>query len=167
MNHAWDSDGSFVPEDTFFVDRKIEENDERETIKERREAKEAEWILEHDLGRAFLREHEFISLCVEAEGKVYEAIFFLGLADESSTIFFNEFNTSFDFIALEAKASPGAFPFTAAMNTDGGATKGNFAPNFHFKRELCSEGLLVKFDGAEVVGCPNGIFHFLNLHKVP
>jgi hypothetical protein len=27
--------------------------------------------------------------------------------------------------------------------------------------------LLVKFDGAEVVGCPNGIFHFLNLHKVP
>jgi hypothetical protein len=24
---------------------------------------------------------------------------------------------------------------------------------------------LVKTNGAEVVGCPNGIFHFLNLHR--
>jgi hypothetical protein len=26
---------------------------------------------------------------------------------------------------------------------------------------------LVKINGAEVVGCPNGIFHFLNLHRDP
>jgi hypothetical protein len=26
---------------------------------------------------------------------------------------------------------------------------------------------LVKINGAEVVGCPNGIFHFLNLHEHP
>jgi hypothetical protein len=26
---------------------------------------------------------------------------------------------------------------------------------------------LVKINGTEVVGCPNGIFHFLNLHRHP
>lgn len=166
MNHAGDSDGSFVPKNTFFVDRKIEEDDEGEAIKERGEAKETEWKLEHDLGWAFLSEHEFISFCVEAEGEVDEAIFFIGFADEPPAIFPNEFNSSEDFIALEAEASPGAFSLTATMNSYGGATKGKLTPDFHFERELCAEGLLVKINRAEVVGCPNGIFHFLNLHKV-
>ena len=165
MNHARDSNSSVVPEDTFFVDRKIEEDDEGEAVKERGETKEAEWELEHDLGGAFLSEHEFISFCVEAEGEVDEAIFFLRFADEPSAIFLNEFNSSEDLIALETEASPGAFPLTATMNSYGGAAKGKLAPDFHFERELCAEGLLVKINGAEVVGCPNGIFHFLNLHR--
>ena len=165
MNHARNSNSGVVPKDTFFVDRKIEEDDEGEAVKERGETKEAEWELEHDLGGAFLSEHKFISFCVEAEGEVDEAIFFFGFADEPSAIFLNEFNSSEDFIALEAEASPGAFPLTATMNSYGRATKGKLTPDFHFERELCAEGLLVKINRAEVVGCPNGIFHFLNLHR--
>ena len=165
MNHARNSNSGVVPKDTFFVDRKIEEDDEGEAVKERGETKEAEWELEHDLGGAFLSEHEFISFCVEAEGEVDEAIFFFGFADEPSAIFLNEFNSSEDFIALEAEASPGAFPLTATMNAYGRATKGKLTPYFHFERELCAKGFLVKTNGAEVVGCPNGIFHFLNLHR--
>ena len=167
MNHTRDSNSSVVPKDTFFVDRKIEEDDKGEAVKERGETKEAEWELEHDLGGAFLSEHEFISFCVEAEGEVDEAIFFFGFADEPSAIFLNEFNSSEDFITLEAEASPGAFPLTATVNSDGRATKGKLTPDFHLERELCAEGLLVKINGAEVVGCPNGIFHFLNLHRDP
>lgn len=94
MNHAWDSDGGFVPKDTFFVDRKIEEDNKREAIKKRGESKEPEWKLEHDLGRAFLGKHEFITFCVVAEGEVDEAILFLGFTDESTAIFLNEFNAS-------------------------------------------------------------------------
>jgi len=165
MNHARNSNSGVVPKDTFFVDRKIEEDDEGEAVKERGETKEAEWELEHDLGGAFLSEHKFISFCVEAEGEVDEAIFFFGFADEPSAIFLNEFNSSEDFIALEAEASPGAFPLTATMNAYGRATKGKLTPDFHFERELCAKGFLVKTNGAEVVGCPNGILHFLNLHR--
>ena len=167
MNHARDSNSGVVPKDTFFVDRKIEEDDEGESVKERGETKEAEWKLEHDLGGAFLSEHEFISFCVEAEGEVDEAIFFFGFANKPTAIFLNEFNSSEDLFTLETEASPGAFPLTATMNSYGGATKGKLAPDFHFERELCAEGFLVKINGAEVVGCPNGIFHFLNLHEYP
>ena len=91
----------------------------------------------------------------------------LRFADEPSAIFLNEFNSSEDLIALETEASPGAFPLTATMNSYGGAAKGKLAPDFHFERELCAEGFFVKINGTEVVGCPNGIFHFLNLHRHP
>ena len=64
MNHARNSNSGVVPKDTVFVDRKIEEDDEGEAVKERGETKEAEWELEHDLGGAFLSEHKFISFCV-------------------------------------------------------------------------------------------------------
>ena len=85
MNHARNSNSGVVPKDTFFVDRKIEEDDEGEAVKERGETKEAEWELEHDLGGAFLSEHKFISFCVEAEGEVDEAIFFLGRSEEHTS----------------------------------------------------------------------------------
>ncbi len=116
------------------------------------------------LGRTFLGEHEFVAFGVEAEGEMNETVFFLGFADQAATVFLNEFDSDEDVVALEAEAGPCAFSFTTAMNSNRGATEGDLAPDFHFEGEFCAKGLLVEFNGTEVVGCPDGIFHFLNLH---
>ncbi|MFT7302957.1 MAG: hypothetical protein ACI8UZ_001795 [Akkermansiaceae bacterium] len=121
MNHAGDTDGSFVAENAFFVDGEVEENDKGEAIEERKEPEEAQGILEHGSGGAFLGEHEFVAFGVEAEGEVDEAIFFLGLADEVAAILFDQVDAFLDVVTLETKAGPGAFSFAPTVDSDGGS----------------------------------------------
>ena len=92
------------------------------------------------------------------------AVFFLGFAHESAAIGFEDFDGFEDIVALEAEAGPGSFAFAAAVNADGGAAKSELAPDFHFELEFGTEGVLIEFDGAEVVRSPEGLFDFLNLH---
>jgi len=51
VNHSGSANGVLVAEDAFFVDGKIEENDEGESIKDGEETKETEW--EHVFRRVF------------------------------------------------------------------------------------------------------------------
>ena len=113
---------------------------------------------------AFLGDHDFVSLGIKAKSEVNHAVFFFGLADESTAVFLNESDGGGKVVALEAQAGPGAFAFAPAVDPDGGSAKGEFAPDFHFEGKVGSEGVLVKFDGAEVVRGPEGVFDFLNLH---
>ena len=113
---------------------------------------------------AFLGDHDFVSLGIKAKSEVNHAVFFFGLADESTAVFLNEFDGGGKVVALEAQAGPGAFAFASAVDPDGGPAKGEFAPDFHFEGKVGSEGVLVEFDGAEVVRGPEGVFDFLNLH---
>ena len=113
---------------------------------------------------AFLGDHDFVSLGIKAKSEVDHAVFFFGLADESTAVFLNEFDGGGKVVALEAQDGPGAFAFASAVDPDGGSAKGEFAPNFHFEGKVGPEGVLVKFDGAEVVRGPEGVFDFLNLH---
>jgi len=164
VDHAGDADGGVVSENAFFVDREVEEDDEGEAIEKGEGAEEAEGILEHSLRGALLGEHEFVAFGVIAKGEVDEAIFFFGFADEVAAVGFDEVDALADVIALEAEAGPGAFSFTAAVDAEGGSAEGEFTPDFHFEGEFCAEGFLVEFNGAEMVGSPEGVFHFLNLH---
>lgn len=113
---------------------------------------------------AFLGDHDFVSFGIKAKSEVNHAVFFFGLADESTAVFLNEFDGGGKVVALEAQAGPGAFAFASAVDPDGGPAKGKFAPDFHFEGKVGSEGVLVEFDGAEMVRGPEGVFDFLNLH---
>lgn len=93
------------------------------------------------------------------------AVFFLGFAHESAAIGFEDFDGFEDIVALEAEAGPGSFAFAAAVNADGGAAKSELAPDFHFELEFGTEGVLIEFDGAEVIGGPEGILDFQNGHE--
>lgn len=117
-----------------------------------------------DLGRSLLGEHEFVAFSVKTEGEMDETIFFLGFANESAAVFQNELDAFADVVALEAQAGPGAFAFAATVDSDGGAAKSDFAPHFHFEGEIRAKSLLVKADRSEVVGRPDGVFYFLDLH---
>ena len=121
--------------------------------------------MKHDgLGRSLLGEHEFVAFGVKTEGEVNKTIFFLGFANESAAVFQNELDAFADVVALEAQAGPGAFAFAATVNSDGGAAEGDFAPHLHLEGQVRAKGLLIKADRTEVVGRPDGIFHFLDLH---
>ncbi len=92
------------------------------------------------------------------------AVFFFGFTDEASSVFLDEIDSCEDVVGLKGESGPGSFSFATTMNADGGSTDDDFAPDFHFEEEFGSEGFLVKFDGAKVVGCPDGIFDFENRH---
>ena len=64
-----------------------------------------------------------------------------------------------DVVALEAE-SVMFFALAASVNADGGTTKGD-CPDLHLKGKIGPKGVLVEFDGAKVVGRPDGIFYFL------
>ena len=147
----------------------VAEDDPRDTVEERKETQETERIFEHrwavvGLLRSLLSEHELIAFGVVAEGEVDKAILLLGFADEVATVFPDEINPFPDVIALEAEAGPGPLAFAPAVDTNGGTTEGDFAPDLHFKRKLGPESRLIELDRAKVVGRPDGVFHFLNLH---
>lgn len=107
-----------------------------------------------------MSEHEFVSLGIEAEGEVNEAVFLLGFTDKIAAVLFDECNAFLDVVTLKAEAGPGPFPFATSVDSDGGTAQGDLAPNLHFEGELGTEGLLIELYGAEMVGCPDGIFHF-------
>lgn len=92
------------------------------------------------------------------------AVFFLGFAHESAAIGLENFDRFEDVVALEAEAGPGSFAFAAAVDADGGATKSELAPDFHFELEFGTKGVLIELDGTKVVGGPEGILYFENGH---
>lgn len=159
-----------IAEEAIVNEGNVAEDDPRDAVEEREEAQEAERILEHrwalvGLLRSLLSEHELIAFGVVAEGEVDKAILLLGFADEVATILPDEIDPFPDVIALEAEAGPGPLAFSPAVNTDGGTTEGDFAPHLHLKRKLGRESRLIELDRAKVVGRPDGVFHFFNLHS--
>ncbi len=114
--------------------------------------------------RAFLGEHEFVPLGVKAEGEVNHTIFFFRLTDEASAICLHFLNAAHDIGDLEAQSGPGPLPLSPAMDAEGGAEHGELTPDFHLELELRAESLLIELDGTEMVGSPEGVFHFENLH---
>ena len=113
---------------------------------------------------AFLSDHDFVAFGIKAKSEVDHAVFFFGFADESAAVFLNEFDGGGEVVALKAQAGPGTFTFASAVDANGGTAEGEFAPDFHFEGELGTEGVLIEFDGAEMVRSPEGVFDFLNLH---
>ncbi len=111
-----------------------------------------------------MSEHEFVAFGVVTESEVDEAVFFFRFADEVAAVLFNEFNAFADIVALEAESGPGAFPFTSAVDSEGRTAKSELTPDLHLKGEIGAKGFLVELDGAEMVGGPEGILHFLDLH---
>ena len=110
-------------------------------------------------------EHEFVTFGIEAEGEVDEAIFFFRFTNQSAAVFLDHFDAFLDVVALEADSGPCSFALAASVNADGGTTKGDFAPDLHLKGKIGPKGVLVEFDGAKMVGRPDGVFHFLDLHN--
>jgi hypothetical protein len=169
VDSAGKAHAHLIAEEAIVNEGNVAENDPRNAVEERKETQEAERILEHwgpvmGLARSLLSEHELIAFGVVAEGEVDKAILFFGLADEVATVLPDEVNSFPDVIALETEASPGSLSFPPAVNANGGTTEGDFAPDLHFKGKLGPESRLIELDRTKVVGRPDGVFHFLNLH---
>ena len=101
MDHAGNAHGGLIAKNAFFINRIVEKNDEREPVEQRAEAQEAEWKLEHDLGRAFLSEHKFISFGVETECEMDESVLLFRFANHASTVRFDELDAGQDIVTLE------------------------------------------------------------------